>query len=169
VEAVVVTTLEQLPKNATHWSRTLMAEHSGLSKSTVGRIWRKFQLKPHLTDTLQAVDGPLFVEKVYDVVGLYFNPPDGAVVLSMDENWDIAAGPRRLRSGSMILLSDPKVINIPVQDCGEPLAEIASVPVIVLDPGNETRQGPTAGSGSACSSVCARHRRCFPTASGSSS
>lgn len=49
VEAVVVTTLEQLPKNATHWSRKSMAEHSGLSKSTVGRIWRKFQLKPHLT------------------------------------------------------------------------------------------------------------------------
>jgi transcriptional regulator with XRE-family HTH domain len=87
VEAVVVTTLEELPKNATHWSRKSMAEHSGLSKSTVGRIWRKFQLKPHLTDTL-------FVEKVYDVVGLYFNPPEGAVVLSVDEKSQIQARDR---------------------------------------------------------------------------
>ncbi|WP_457735336.1 helix-turn-helix domain-containing protein, partial [Streptomyces scabiei] len=53
VEAVVVTTLEEIPKNATHWSRKSMAQHSGLSKSTVGRIWRKFQLKPHLTDTFK--------------------------------------------------------------------------------------------------------------------
>ncbi len=70
VEAVVVTTLEQLPKNATHWSRKSMAEHSGLSKSTVGRIWRQFQLKPHLADTFKLSTDPLFVEKVYDVVGL---------------------------------------------------------------------------------------------------
>lgn len=79
VEAVVVTTLEQLPRNATHWSRKSMADHSGLSKSTVGRIWRKFQLKPHLADTFKLSTDPLFVEKVYDVVGLYFNPPEGAV------------------------------------------------------------------------------------------
>lgn len=70
VEAVVVTTLEQLPKNATHWSRKSMAEHSGLSKSTVGRIWRQFQLKPHLADTFKLSTDLLFVEKVYDVVGL---------------------------------------------------------------------------------------------------
>ena len=91
VEAVVVTTLEQIPKNATHWSRTSMAEHSGLSKSTVGRIWRKFQLKPHLADTFKLSTDPLFVEKVYDVVGLYFNPPEGAVVLSVDEKSQIQA------------------------------------------------------------------------------
>ncbi|MFF7528838.1 IS630 family transposase, partial [Streptomyces bobili] len=83
VEAVVVTTLEQLPKNATHWSRKSMAQHSGLSKSTVGRIWRQFQLRPHLADTFKLSTDPLFVEKVYDVVGLYFNPPEGAVVLSV--------------------------------------------------------------------------------------
>ena len=80
VEAVVVTTLEQLPKNATHWSRTSMAQHSGLSKSTVGRIWRQFQLRPHLADTFKLSTDPLFVEKVYDVVGLYFNPPEGIPV-----------------------------------------------------------------------------------------
>ncbi|MEU7363011.1 IS630 family transposase, partial [Streptomyces olivaceoviridis] len=89
VEAVVVATLEEIPKNATHWSRKSMAEHSGLSKSTVGRIWRRFQLKPHLTDTFKLSTDPLFVEKVYDVVGLYFNPPEGAVVLSVDEKSQI--------------------------------------------------------------------------------
>lgn len=91
VEAVVVSTLEELPKNATHWSRKSMAERSGLSKSTVGRIWRKFHLKPHLTDTFKLSTDPLFVEKVYDVVGLYFNPPEGAVVLSVDEKSQIQA------------------------------------------------------------------------------
>jgi transposase len=91
VEAIVVTTLEEIPKNATHWSRRSMAEHSGLSKSTVGRIWRKCQLKPHLTDTFKPSTDPLFVEKVYDVVGLYFNPPEGAVVLSVDEKSQIQA------------------------------------------------------------------------------
>nr|WTB09253.1 IS630 family transposase [Streptomyces antimycoticus] len=91
VEAVVVATLEEIPKNATHWSRKSMAEHSGLSKSTVGRIWRKFQLKPHLTDTFKLSTDPFFVEKVYDVVGLYFNPPEGAVVLSVDEKSQIQA------------------------------------------------------------------------------
>lgn len=91
VEAVVVATLEEIPKNATHWSRSSMADRSGLSKSTVGRIWRKFQLKPHLTDTFKLSTDPLFIEKVYDVVGLYFNPPEGAVVLSVDEKSQIQA------------------------------------------------------------------------------
>lgn len=91
VEAVVVATLEEIPKNATHWSRTSMAARSGLSKSTIGRIWRKFQLKPHLSDTFKLSTDPLFVEKVCDVVGLYFNPPEGAVVLSVDEKSQIQA------------------------------------------------------------------------------
>jgi hypothetical protein len=91
VEAVVVTTLEQLPKNATHWPRTPMAQHSGLSKSTVSRIWRQFHLKPHLAGTFKLSTDPLFVEKVYDVMDLYFNPPEGAVVLSVDEKSQIQA------------------------------------------------------------------------------
>jgi transposase/transposase-like protein len=91
VEAVVVATLEEIPRNATHWSRALMAQRSGLSKSTIGRIWRKFQLKPHLSETFKLSSDPLFVEKVYDVVGLYFNPPEGAVVLSVDEKSQIQA------------------------------------------------------------------------------
>jgi transcriptional regulator with XRE-family HTH domain/transposase-like protein len=87
VEALVVSTLAEIPKNATHWSRSSMADRSGLSKSTVGRIWRRFQVKPHLSDTFKLSTDPLFVEKVYDVVGLYFN--EGAVVLSVDEKSQI--------------------------------------------------------------------------------
>jgi hypothetical protein len=91
VEAVVVATLEAIPTDATHWSRASMAARSGLSRSTVGRIWRTFRLKPHLTDTFKLSTDPLFVEKVYDVVGLYFNPPAGAIVLSVDEKAQIQA------------------------------------------------------------------------------
>jgi transposase len=85
VEAVVVATLEQTPSDATHWSRTSMAARSGLSKSTIGRIWRNFGLKPHLADTFKLSTDPLFVDKVVDVVGLYHHPPERAVVLCLDE------------------------------------------------------------------------------------
>ncbi|RZU75933.1 RpiR family transcriptional regulator [Micromonospora kangleipakensis] len=91
VEEVVVATLEQTPRNATHWSRTSMAEESGLSKSTVGRIWRDFGLKPHLADTFKLSTDPQFIEKVVDVVGLYHNPPERAVVLCVDEKSQIQA------------------------------------------------------------------------------
>jgi transposase len=91
VEEVVAATLEQIPANATHWSRTSMAAKSGLSKSTIGRIWRKFEIKPHLTDGVKLSSDPLFVEKVVDVVGLYHNPPEKAVVLCVDEKSGIQA------------------------------------------------------------------------------
>src|SRR4030088_1405952 len=91
VEAVVVATLEEAPKDATHWSRTSMAAKSGLSKSTIGRIWRDFSLKPHLSDTFKLSTDPLFVEKVVDVVGLYHNPPEKALVLCVDEKSQIQA------------------------------------------------------------------------------
>jgi transposase len=84
-QVVVVATLEETPKNATHWSRASMAKKSGLSKSTIGRIWRNFGLKPHLTNTFKLSSDPRFVEKVVDVVGLYLNPPEKAVVLCVDE------------------------------------------------------------------------------------
>jgi transposase len=91
VEQVVVATLEQTPRNATHWSRTSMAERSGLSKSTIGRIWREFGLKPHRADTFKLSTDPQFIEKVVDVVGLYHNPPERAVVLCVDEKSQIQA------------------------------------------------------------------------------
>jgi len=84
VEDVVVATLESTPRNATHWSRAKMAQRTGLSKSTIGRIWKAFELKPHRGDGFKLSNDPLFVEKVYDIVGLYVNPPDAAVVLSVD-------------------------------------------------------------------------------------
>ena len=91
VEQVVVDTLETTPKNATHWSRAKMAERSGLSKSTVGRIWKAFGLKPHLEEGFKLSNDPLFTEKVYDIVGLYLNPPESAVVLSVDEKSQVQA------------------------------------------------------------------------------
>jgi transposase len=91
VEDVVVATLESTPANATHWSRTKMAKRTGLSRSTIGRIWRTFELKPHREDGFKLSNDPLFVEKVYDVVGLYLNPPEAAVVLCVDEKTQVQA------------------------------------------------------------------------------
>jgi transposase len=91
VEQVVALTLEQVPRSATHWSRASMAERTGLSKSTIGRIWRRFDLKPHLVDGFKLSSDPLFVAKVVDVVGLYHNPPERAVVLCVDEKSQMQA------------------------------------------------------------------------------
>ncbi len=91
VEDVVVATLEGTPGKDTHWSRASMARRTGLSKSTIGRIWRKFDLKPHLQDSFKLSTDPFFVEKVVDVVGLYHNPPERAVVLCVDEKSQIQA------------------------------------------------------------------------------
>jgi transposase len=91
VEAVIVRTLEDKPKDATHWSTRDLAKQAGMSASSVGRIWRAFGLKPWATDTFKLSEDPQFVEKVRDVVGLYLNPPERAVVLCVDEKTGIQA------------------------------------------------------------------------------
>ena len=91
VEAVIVRTLEDTPPDATHWSTRDLAKTVGMSPSSVGRVWKAFGLKPWLTDTFKLSEDPQFVDKVRDVVGLYMNPPDHAVVLCVDEKTSIQA------------------------------------------------------------------------------
>jgi transposase len=91
VEKVLALTLETRPRDATHWSTRSMAEHSGLSRSTISRIWRAFGLQPHRSETFKLSSDPLFIEKVRDIVGLYLNPPDRALVLCVDEKSQIQA------------------------------------------------------------------------------
>ncbi len=91
VERVVTKTLEAKPAHATHWSTRGMARTSGLSQSTVGRIWRAFGLEPHRADTFKLSADPYFVEKVRDVVGLYLSPPEKAIVLCVDEKPQVQA------------------------------------------------------------------------------
>ena len=81
VEEVIVRTLEATPPDATHWSTRSMAAGVGLSQSAVSRIWRAFGLQPHRQETFKLSRDPQFVEKVRDVVGLYLDPPERAVVL----------------------------------------------------------------------------------------
>ncbi len=88
VERAVRLTLEEAPKGATHWSSRALAARTGLSQSTVSRIWRTFGLRPHRSETFQL---SLLVEKVRDIVGLYLNPPHHALVLCVDEKSQIQA------------------------------------------------------------------------------
>jgi transposase len=91
VEAVIVKTLETTPPGETHWSTRTMGAKAGMSHATVGRIWRTFGLKPHLTQSFKMSPDPQLIEKVRDVVGLYMNPPTNAVVFSFDEKSQIQA------------------------------------------------------------------------------
>jgi transposase len=91
VERVITKTLESTPRDATHWSTRSLARACGLSQSAVSRIWRAFALQPHRTETFKLSQDPLFIEKVRDIVGLYLNPPDKAMVLCVDEKSQIQA------------------------------------------------------------------------------
>ncbi len=91
VEEVVTTTLESMPGNATHWSTRLMAEKSGLSQTSIVRIWHSFGLQPHRVENFKLSKDPQFVEKVRDIVGLYLDPPEHAVVLCVDEKSQVQA------------------------------------------------------------------------------
>jgi transposase len=91
VERVIVKTLEEQPKDATHWSTRSMAAATGMSQSAVSRIWRAFALKPHQIESFKLSPDPQFIDKVRDVVGLYLNPPEAAVVLCVDEKAQIQA------------------------------------------------------------------------------
>ena len=91
VERIIVKTLEETPADATHWSTRSMATATGMSQSAVSRIWRAFGLKPHLVEDFKLSPDPLFIDKVRDIVGLYLNPPDAAVVLCLDEKTQVQA------------------------------------------------------------------------------
>lgn len=91
IERVIAKTLKETPKNATHWSTRSMADAAGLSQSAISRIWRAFSLQPHRMETFKLSNDPLFVSKVRDIVGLYIDPPDNALVLCVDEKSQIQA------------------------------------------------------------------------------
>ncbi len=91
VERVIVKTLEETPPDATHWSTRSLAKAVGMNQTAVSRIWRAFGLKPHLAETFKLSPDPQFIDKVRDIVGLYLNPPDAAVVLCVDEKSQIQA------------------------------------------------------------------------------
>jgi len=91
VERVLARTLEEAPRNATHWSTRQLAAQTGMSQSAVSRIWRAFGLKPHQFESFKLSNDPQFIEKVRDIVGLYLNPPEAAVVLCVDEKTQVQA------------------------------------------------------------------------------
>jgi len=91
IEEVVTRTLESMPTNSTHWSTRLMAEETGLSQNAIVRIWHAFGLQPHRVENFKFSKDPQFVEKVRDIVGLYLNPPDRAIVLCVDEKSQVQA------------------------------------------------------------------------------
>src|SRR5271156_1238714 len=91
IERVLALTLESRPANATHWSTRSMAAETGLSRASIHRIWRAFALAPHRAGTFKLSRDPLFIDKVRDIVGLYLDPPERALVLCVDEKSQIQA------------------------------------------------------------------------------
>ncbi len=107
---MIAETLESAPKDATHWSTRSMAAHLGLSQSVVSRIWRAFGVQPHRVESFKLSTDPLFVDKVRDVVGLYLDPPERALVLCVDEKSQIQALDRSQPTLSMLpgVLAGPR-------------------------------------------------------------
>jgi DNA-binding XRE family transcriptional regulator len=144
VERVLTRTLETKPADATHWSIRSMAQACGLSRSTVNRIWHAFALQPHRSETFKLSKDPLFIEKVRDVVGLYLNPPDRALVLCVDEKSQIQALDRTqpllpLRLGQAELRSATRP---PSPSCGPrpPMRSSLALLVFVIESlGQDTR------------------------------
>src|SRR3954467_4833263 len=91
VEDVITKTLESMPENSTHWSSRLMAEKTGLSQTAIVRIWHAFGLQPHRVENFKFSKDPQLMSKVRDIVGLYMNPPDHAIVLYVDEKSRVQA------------------------------------------------------------------------------
>lgn len=98
VESVLTKTLESPPSNRTHWSRRAMAKEMGIGQDSVGRIWNVFGVKPHIVDGFKLSKDPMFAEKTRDIVGLYLNPPEKAIVLSVDEKSQCQALERAQRA-----------------------------------------------------------------------
>ena len=112
---VITKTVQETPANATHWSRALMAEAVGISPSSVGRIWAEAGLKPHLTRGFKVSNDPMFEEKVTEIVGLYLDPPERAVVLCVDEKSQIQAA---MSEPQKITVQHKKDVACAVVGCG---------------------------------------------------
>jgi hypothetical protein len=111
IQAVVEATLHITPSNATHWSTRSMANAQGLSEATIRRIWKQYNLKPHLLKTSKLSRDKHFIEKIHDVVGLYMNPPDKSVVFCVDEK-----GPLRNHDARLQTQRDNNIICSPQHD-----------------------------------------------------
>src|SRR4051812_40855452 len=151
VEAVIVKTLESTPKDATHWSTRSMAREVGLTQSAVHRIWKAFGLQPHRQETWKLSRDPQFIDKVRDVVGLYLNPPERAVVLCVDEKSQIQA----LDRTAPILPMLPGTPSAPPTTTSAP-APRASTPRWTSPPARSSADFTAATARSSSSSSC-RH------------
>ena len=134
IERVIVTTLETTPTDATHWSTRSLARALGLNQTAVSRIWRAFGLKPHLTEAFKLSTDPQFIDKVRDIVGLYLNPPQAALVLCVDEKTQVQALDR----------TAPVLSLLPGTPSGPPMTTPAMAPPTCTPPwmGPRARSSP---------------------------
>ncbi len=121
IEALITATLETTPPDATHWSTRSMADHLGLSQSMVSRVWRAFGLAPHKQDSWKLSKDPLFVEKVRDVVGLYLDPPERALVLCVEALSSTRCTSRSAGTSASIFFKNAKNSVARCRACSEPM------------------------------------------------